>query len=236
MNTDTLQKHILDTYFWLRYGIAIIGFLFPIILSVGGKVVYNIEFQDSMSAYYHKTVNGSSMRDWFVGILFITGAFLYLYKGYSKLEDKILNCAGILAIGIALFPMKWDCGNNCSNFSIHGFCAIFFFLCITYVCICCSHDTLILLQNSNERLFFKRSYAITGGLMTISPIIAFILNLYLKHFVFFVELIGIWAFSAYWFIKSHEISITKSEKLATGGELKLISKGSLCWICRIFKK
>jgi len=52
-----------------------------------------------MSAYYH-----TAMREVFVGILFAVGAYLYLYKGFSAVENIALNLAGTFAICIPLFP------------------------------------------------------------------------------------------------------------------------------------
>src|SRR5216684_1487516 len=142
MKPDKLQKHILGTYFSLRIGIAIVAMLFPFILWIGGRLYVGLPLQDSMSAYYHASINQTSMRDWFVGILFAVGIFLNLYKGYSNSENIALNFAGILAVGIAIFPMQWNCGTDCSWFSIHGLCAVLFFFCIAFVCIRCASDTL----------------------------------------------------------------------------------------------
>jgi hypothetical protein len=63
-----------------------------------------------MSAYYHS--GGGAMRDEFVGILFAVGAFLCLYKGFTTFEYA-LNLAGAFVIGVAAFPMEWNCGTSC---------------------------------------------------------------------------------------------------------------------------
>jgi hypothetical protein len=89
------------------------------------------------------------MRSWFVGPLFVLGIFLYVYKGFSDTENWLLNIAGISALGVALFPMGWNCGNNCQSVSIlgneitlHGTFAIISFLSMAAVALWCAKDTL----------------------------------------------------------------------------------------------
>ncbi len=68
------------------------------------------------------------MRSWFVGILFVLGIFLYLYKGFSTLENCLLNIAGLSALGVALFPTGWNCGDSCNairSMAYSPFCSSF---------------------------------------------------------------------------------------------------------------
>ena len=108
----SLQAHVLGTYLDLRFGIAVFGFALPIILAgVGG--ILGIPLQGSISAYYHATPAAvdcsltatvwpaGTLRNEFVGILIAVGAFLYLYKGFSRSENFALNLAGIFAVGVA---------------------------------------------------------------------------------------------------------------------------------------
>ncbi len=48
-----LQKHIFATYINMRYGAALIAFVFPLLLWFGGQFLFGVERQCSMSAYYH---------------------------------------------------------------------------------------------------------------------------------------------------------------------------------------
>jgi hypothetical protein len=103
MSSGKLQENILSTYFTLRLGIIVLAFALPVILYVGGRVWGGIpDLPGSMSAYDDE--NGGTMRDWFVGILCTVGAFLYLYKGFSPLENILLNLAGGFAVGVAMIP------------------------------------------------------------------------------------------------------------------------------------
>lgn len=225
MNSTALGKHVLAAYTTLRFGIATIALLFPLLLGIGGYLAGDIPLQDSMSAYYHASgTTQAPMRNWFVGVLFAVGAFLYLYKGFSKAENIALNCAGIMAVGVAVFPMSWGCVDDCSQFSMHGFCAVSFFLSIAFVSIRCASDTLHLVKDPAARKRFKLSYTVTGIAMVVSPVAAFLLTAVLRQhdrIIFFVETAGIAAFAAYWLLKSSEIAQTESDRLALRGELEI---------------
>ena len=84
LSSAALKKHVLSTYFSLRVGIVVIAVAFPVLLATGGYFYVGVGLLDSMSAYYHVTCEGRSMRDWFVGLLFAVGVFLYLYKGTAQ--------------------------------------------------------------------------------------------------------------------------------------------------------
>lgn len=213
MKTDILQKHILSTYVTLRIGIAVLALMFPSTLVFGGFSM-DIPLQNSMSAYYHAIVNNHSMRDFFVGILFAIGVFLYLYKGYSKQEDYALNLAGASAIGVALIPMQWNCGDVCSSISLHGICAFMLFIGVAYVCIWCASDTLDELKNKAQEQRYRKIYLLLGIGMILAPVIAWLLTVIFKKFyayTYIAEAVGIVIFAIYWIVKSGELASTKSE-------------------------
>ena len=219
MEPAQLQQHVFATYRSLRVGIAIIAILLPPLLWFGGASV-GIPLQESMSAYYHAVTGDHSMRVWFVGILFAVGAFLYLYRGFSWQEDWALNFAGIFAVGIAIFPVPWNCGTACELASVHSACAIAFFACIAYVALFRASDTLHLLKDKHRENQFRRMYNLTGALLLLSPLTAVLMSLVFmqfKSYVFFAEWAGIWAFAFYWLVKSHELSVTNAEHLALQG-------------------
>ena len=65
-----LLEHIFGTYNWLRFGMAIIAFAFPILLWAWGRL-HGLHLQGSMSAYYWASIQGDPpVRVWFVGIIF----------------------------------------------------------------------------------------------------------------------------------------------------------------------
>jgi hypothetical protein len=231
----SLEDHIIKTYSTLRMGIGILAIALPIILVVVGFAMYGLTLQDSISAYYHAFVptqqfpdpfavaGNGVMRNWFVGILWAIGVFLFLYKGYGHRESTALNIAGVLLITVAMFPMDWTCRSSCPKISIHGVAAILFFLAIGYVCIFRSGDTLKLLTNSQGQ-FYKRYYCIIGWGMWVFPVIVTVLEFFELHPfgtrpVFFIEVGGIWIFAAYWLLKSWEIFVSKADLAVINGDL-----------------
>jgi hypothetical protein len=147
------------------------------------------------------------MRIWFVGLLFVLGIFLYLYKGFSREENRALNIAGCCAVGVALSPMPWGCGTQSQIVTVHGVFAVSLFLCIAYVAIWCADDTLNLIADTKVRQRYHQRYRVLGCLMIFWPIIAFALSLVTNdsHAVFFAEAATIWAFAFYWWTKSVEL-------------------------------
>jgi len=174
-----------------------------------------------------KTLEPGIMRNWFVGLLFATGALLFVNQGHSRKEDLVLNLAGLLAVGIALVPMPWDCYRH--PFSLHGFCAVSFFVCIAFVSAICSRDTLDLIRDPKVRARYRKTYLGLAVLMLVSPIAAYVFNFITSQRspVYWAELFGIYAFAGYWCVKTKEMSgpdinriITeKHEQAVIGGHL-----------------
>jgi hypothetical protein len=150
-------------------------------------------------------LHSGAMRNWFVGLLFATGAVLFVNRGYTKQEDYALSIAGILAWGIALFPEHWTCYKD--GVSMHGICAMAFFAAIAYVAIFCSRNTLDLISKESTRNIIDRAYIGISVAMITSPLTAYISNLVgdQHSFTYWIELLGIYAFAAYWLVKSWEI-------------------------------
>ena len=237
MKTKDLTDQTTKTYKTLRLGLAVLAFAFPLLLSVGGYLIAKLPLAGSMSAYYHVSdflhpdqgaPGQGVMRNEFVGILFAVGVLLFAYQGFSRFEDYALNLAGILAFGIALFPMKWPSEPNDQSFSLHGTCAILFFVCIAYVCIFRAGDTLSLIDNPAAREKYRRTYQTLGWAMVICPVAAWILISWMpfhKSAIFFTEVAGIYVFATYWVIKTIEASKTKLDKKASLGRLRVKPHG-----------
>lgn len=244
MKPKSLSDHIAATYQAIRIGLAIIAFLFPLWLWLGGKIFgHNLEWQDSMSAYYHGNASfpadthpeEGTMRNWFVGLLFGIGIILYLYKGFTWLENWALNIAGIMALGVALLPMAWGPGFPGKQFyflglkfSLHGACAISLFICIAYVCIYRAPDTLPLIKDEVRKERYRKCYRVLGHLMWSFPVIAWFLSSTLpgNHLVFIMEMLGVWIFGYYWWKKSREIAETNADKKAVCEKLKVPEHGA----------
>ncbi len=253
-------KHIAGTYKALRLLLFLVGFSMPLVLMIGGKIKADIPLAThSMSAYYHLSAapsvaangdygytnipaNLGAMRNWFVGALFAVGTLLIAYKGIRPVEDWVLNFAGIMAWGVAVFPMKWPILSEkapfslervFSSMSLHGTCAAVLFLCIAYVCIFRAWDTVTeeLMPDPAKRKRYKFGYQVLGWLMGLSPFWAWAFTMGSpNHLTFWIEAFGVWTFATYWFVKSRELSEINFDEKAMRGEIhvpKLKSKMDL---------
>lgn len=256
MNPNQLSDHIAATYQSIRIGLAIVAFLFPPWLVIGGKIFANLDWQESMSAYYHASESSQkdaatapdklthpgegTMRNWFVGLLFGVGITLYLYKGFTWQENWALNIAGVMGLGVALFPMSWgqDFPGNQLNFlglefSLHGASAFALFIGIAYVCIYRAPDTLPLIKDEARKERYRKWYRLLGHMMWSFPVIAWVLTSTLtqhRNFVFLVEMLGVWIFGAYWCVKSREIAETNADKKALRDQLNVPEHGATSFL------
>jgi hypothetical protein len=220
MPSDELRKNILSTYFHLRVGLVVLSFVFPLLLYFGGLWWGHVNhLAESMSAYYNES--GGGMRNWFVGILWAIGWFLFLYRGFSPLERWLLNLAGFFAVVVAMRPCQcWD-GSDTSD-AIHVTSAVLFFLCVAAVCFFCAEQTVTLLPVKDQPAFKARYRAISAALIA-SPVVAISVSVWfraLDQYKFFIEMFGVWVFAYYWWTKSREFKITSAEKLALHGMLE----------------
>ena len=85
-----------------RVVVGVIGILLPPVLVIGNRMVFGQSgILPSLSDYYH-----SDMRNWFVGSLWAIGSGLLVYLAARRnLADSVISfVAGLLAVGVALFP------------------------------------------------------------------------------------------------------------------------------------
>jgi hypothetical protein len=232
---NALQHHIASTYSDLRIGVAGVAILFPPSLWVVGEFIpaLQTQFQPSMSAYYH-----TPLRNIFVGCLFIIGSFLYLYRGFTRRENYLLNVAGVCAVVIAVCPTLVACNKLdvvcekrlLETFMLpvpHAIAAVLFFICIAVSCIFDSKATLSLISSRTRRDLFKVLYLLYGVAMIVLPLTAAYFS-YIgerafeatdRHLVYRVEFAAVWVFAAYWITKTTEIARTGADLAATAGEL-----------------
>ena len=222
-------SHIVETYFYLRAGLGAIAIALPFVLWLGGKTLLDIAPQPSISAYYF-----TDLRDVLVGALCAVGLALLIYKGFSRTEDWLLNSAGVLIVGVALFPTDParllrcfpPCPAQCVPYAsaldrtadvlirsgLHEYFAIGFFLAIGSVCIFCSQRTLHLIANPALRKTYRWVYKLLGVAMWALPLAtAAWLRLSPQagsdcadRTEFWVEAAGVWVFAAYWWLKTYE--------------------------------
>ncbi len=210
-----LQEHISKTYRGMRRATVIFACSWPLILWLYGLFVFNIELQGSMSAYYH-----TPMRNWFVGVCFILGVLLWVYRGFGRLENWLLNVAGVCAVLVALFPT----GTTYAKF--HGLFAIIFFSCCAFVCAVESRHTLAGHPHAKR---YRTIYIALGILMFVLPITAWVVSVWINAsqpggrgtWLFWVELFAVEVFATYWFVKTCEIG-SHDIDLATKGKISFV--------------
>jgi len=216
-----LTKHVSATYYTLRWGVATIAVLFPLFLWFGGQLFADLPLQDSMSHYYHAPEGAPTglMRDWFVGFLFALGGLMYIYKGFTSLENVLLNVASILAICVAVFPMAWPPGSG-GVFTLHGACAIGAFACLALVAWLSPGRSLKLMSDESKRDRYTAAYWVVGIFMGVFPIVAWLLTTFLgepRKLIFGVEALGLLGFVGFWGTKSFEMRDTQGELKALRG-------------------
>jgi len=172
------------------------------------------------------------MRNWFVGFLFAIGVGLFLIKGFSVWEDWLLTAAGILALMVALNPMPWT--HDTTSFSIHYASAIAFFLMIAFVVLFCSGKTLKFMPETipnREKViaFYRTWYRLLAFAMVVFPLAAYAIGRkgVWNESVFVAEALGVWAFGAFWLLKTKELSLSDVERRALAGEIKTMDTSKL---------
>jgi hypothetical protein len=222
--TSELEEHIFSTYVSLRYGLAAIGIGLPIVICLAGKL-NGVGLKGSMSAYYWVTSASGypSPRDCFVGGLFAVAACLYLYKGFTTLENVFLNLAAVFGAGVAMIP---ECQAGCGWFTLHGLCGVSTFVCLAVVVLACARDTLSLLPEESAGRY-RKLYGMIGLVMLASPATAWVMNALTRGeaFTFWIESAGIGAFAAYWLVKSTELKKSRATIMALRGELETSPQG-----------
>ena len=212
MNNNAIAlSHLEKSYVIQRRGMALLAAAFPFAFLVSSFILERTPFQTSISAYYYTL---DPERNIFVGVLSAIAVFLILYKGYRKLEDYILDIAGISIAGVAFFPIDKTGDSSGFSGSAHGIFAVTFFICIFIVCVFMSEETLKELQDEDRKRNFRRLYRLCAGVMIGAVILAVISQffsaelidaLHMNSGTFWFEAVSVWTFSAFWYIKTREI-------------------------------
>ena len=216
---ETPNERIFRTYQNLRVALCVLGALLPfLVMGADYLDLKRLAPRGSISAYYHSP--HSLTRDIFVGELFVIGIFLFLYRGYSTRENLVLDVGGLMLLGVAIFPttpqampatltfIERIAYHNFPvagvNLTIHGICAIGFFLAIAYVATFRSKDSL---EKGNPLTpMLTKIYCALGALMIIAPVGAFIFATWttIGIGIFLSETAGILVFAVYWAVKTWE--------------------------------
>jgi hypothetical protein len=216
---DELQRDMSRTYYGLRWGMFGVALLLPWALLVGELLAHKGPQPLSMSAYYH-----TELRNVLVGSLIAVGCGLYLYKGFSRPENILLNIAGVAAICVAFLPCAPDRGatDGRTTFTFpvgHGIAALVLFACIGITSVVFGPLTLPLVTDAQLRTRLRRAYRVVGVLMIVLPGLAAILSVAGIASLFWIEAAAVIAFCLYWALKTYEFRRTAAETKAIRGVL-----------------
>lgn len=232
--SDEIARHILATYTTLRWGLGILALLFPLLL-VGYGWFRGVDLQPSLSAYYYAATSAVDCvwfptRAVFVGLLCAIAVGLYLYKGFTNLENLLLNVAAICGVAVAWVPEKLsqEQVDACAVLApvlaqqtatwVHWLAAVLLFVCLGAVAWFCAEKTLAYLpaQHKHRAEGFRRTYKTLGVMMVVGPLLAVaVANLLdAKYTVIALEAAGIWVFAAYWLVKSRELGLSHAVEKA----------------------
>lgn len=199
-------------FLWLRKGIGLLGFFFPIILVAGSKLFGNCNILlGSISDYYH-----TNMDDLFVAVLCVIGLFLFTYRGPEKKDSIASNLACVFALGIAFFPTSIKPESlSCLSYSaksfpvLHNLFAISFFLVLSYFSLALFPKTKPGGIPTPEKLNRNKVFKTCGYVMLASILIIFLYTILkdridgLKklQIIFIFEWVALWAFGISWIVK-----------------------------------
>lgn len=196
MNTyvkGTILNNLVISYLSLRCYIGWVGIVLPFMLLLHA-IHADIVFPASISGYYH-----TEARDFFVGVLFVLGAFLMAYEGYDIHDTFVSTVVSVCSFGVAMYP---------TPSVVHFISALFFFIGLIYFC-------LVLFRKgsstpTNEKLIRNKLYLVCGIIMIVCiGIIAIYklsgIDLERYKIVFIFESIALWAFGVSWLVKGEYI-------------------------------
>lgn len=199
----------------LRRLIGWLGMLLPWIVSIMA-LIYGYKFPSSISATYY--IPNCIVP--FMIILGSAGLLLLCYKGYD-LQDKIIcSIAGILGIGICLFPCDiysksvivgtFGIPSNISEI-IHSICAIGFFGLLAY------NSLFLFTKTDGNMTDEKKKRNIIFRVCGIGMIIAFALMIpfnlcHVRIGIWISETIALTFFGVSWLTKAQAYSILFKDK------------------------
>lgn len=195
----------------LRRAVGILGIVLPVAVFLGALIIFRSGVRGSISGYYY-----TGMRDVFVGVLWATGIFLFCYRGYEKVDDRIANWAGVFAVCVSLFPTTPDdpvSGPVKFIGSLHLLFAAAFFLLLSFMSLKLftkSDLKVIKGQKRIRNLVYVNCAYIMFACVVLMAIVSFLPagpSLALKPFhpILVLETAALWAFGFSWLVKGETL-------------------------------
>jgi hypothetical protein len=203
MSSD--EERVFVSHLTLRRAVGAMGILLPPIMVIGCWFSGCTDpVQQSISAYY-----GTDMRDIFVGILFVTGWFLFAYRGYDRRDNLAGDLACVFALGVALFPVTDPPG---PIRTLHHVFASALFLTLTYFSLFLFTKTKPGRPLTRGKILRNRVYIGCGVIMLACLVMVPVYCQFFDHLpiaqlkpVFWLEALALWAFGVSWAVKGETI-------------------------------
>lgn len=236
-----LWLHFSATYLSIRRGLALLAFALPVVLYVVGRLLgleWQPSLSAYFWAADSTQCASFPLRSVFVGLLLAIAVGLHLYKGLTDLENWLLNAAAVCAAVVALVPERLDklatlprevelyaacpavkawAESQTSGLPWHYMAAVGMFVCLFFVSLKCARLSLDYLPKNAPRnaAWFERWYRRLAWAMPLwgaaSGVWVWMTRDQPSHAVFVLEWGAIWIFSAYWALKTYEMSLTRLE-------------------------
>jgi len=189
----------------LRFGIAAIGLLLPVVLPFGNWIFVQFGHQTqimprSMSNSYY-----TSTRNIFVGSLCALGVFLIGYRAKAS-QDVWTTIVGLFAIGVALFPTA-PTGQRSTIGYMHLSFALVLLSGLAVFCVTSFHR-----ETNAARETTNYTYLGAGAAIIVSLLVAIAASL--THWgekwtltpLYVCEALSVWAFGVAWLAAAIEIN------------------------------
>jgi hypothetical protein len=201
----------------MRNAVGLLGIALPILLGLFSIIpFFETSLKKTISLYYY-----TNLRDILIAILCAVGFFLICYKGvrnlflsYLENDFRMTNLAGIMALGVALFPTNPECCSEKIYVLIP--CCVKWFGCLHYIFavpffIILAIISLVIfpiLQNVDKSIrisFWNENhfYSFCGIMIFICLVLIVVskcLNI-LPYSVFWLEAVALAVFGIAWLVK-----------------------------------
>ena len=205
------NNRLVVSYLMLRKAIGCLGMGLPIVLAIGGLLLFRTGLQPTISDYYY-----TGMGDVFVGTLFAMGVFLFSYKGYGRKDNRAGNIAAVCVIGTALFPTTPPDPTGLASFigTVHVVFATAYFITLAYFSLVLFTKSDLTQPPTKRKLQRNRVYRVCGYLIVWSLIAIALLSVLPNSLIafleganpiFWLESIMVIAFGVSWFVKGEGI-------------------------------
>lgn len=188
----------------LKVALGILGALLPIIV-LALCLIFGYGFPNSISATYYIAPTITP----FMIILGASSILLMCYDGYELIDDIVCTTAGVMGLGICLFPCFNSALERVGTFQIptsvsawlHNGCAVVFFSLLAF-------NSLFLFTKSSGEMTKKKKvrniiYRVCGIGMIASFVLLIPFNIFnVPHAVWIIEAIALFFFGISWLTKA----------------------------------